>query len=142
MRAAGIRFRHFGGREPLPPALLGALDAACQAPVSNEKMLLGLAINYGGRAEIADAIAGVLSHGPAGVIDERSIADGLCTAGVPDPDLVVRPGGELRLSNFMLWQAAYAELYFSPVLRTDVDEVELDRAVSAYAERHRRFGGL
>jgi len=142
MRAAGIRFRHFGRREPLPTALLGALDVTCGAADADGGLLLGLAINYGGRAEIVDAIKGALSQVSAGGVDERSVADGLYTAGVPDPDLVVRPGGELRLSNFMLWQAAYAELYFSPVLWPDVDEGELDRALSAYAERHRRFGGL
>ena len=90
-----------------------------------------------------DAIRTVLSTPVAGgAIDEQAIEGALYTAGMPDPDLIVRPGGELRLSNFMLWQAAYAELYFSPVLWPDFNEVELDRALSAYEERHRRFGGL
>ena len=142
MREAGIRLRHYGRREPLPAALLAALDGACETAGGEGGLLLGLAINYGGRAEIVDAVKGALSRNPSGGIDERSIADRLYTAGVPDPDLIVRPGGELRLSNFLLWQAGYAELYFSPVLWPDVDEAELDRALSAYAERHRRFGGL
>jgi len=142
MPAAGIRFRHFGRREPLPAALLAALDGACADSAPASRLLLGLCINYGGRAEIVDAIRHALSRHPAGSIDERSIAEGLYTAGVPDPDLIIRPGGELRLSNFLLWQAGYAELYFSPVLWPDVDEVELDRALTAYSERHRRFGGL
>jgi len=142
MREAGIRLRHYGRREPLPAGLLAALDGACETAGAEGGLLLGLAINYGGRAEIVDAVRGALRRSPAAVIDEASISAGLYTAGLPDPDLVVRPGGELRLSNFMLWQAAYAELYFSPVLWPDADEVELDRALSAYAERHRRFGGL
>jgi len=142
MREAGVRLRHYGRREPLPAELLAALDGACETSGGEGGLLLGLAINYGGRAEIEDAVRGVLRRSPAAVIDEPSISAGLYTAGLPDPDLVVRPGGELRLSNFMLWQAAYAELYFSPVLWPDVDEAELDRALSAYAERHRRFGGL
>ena len=142
MREAGIRLRHHGRREPLPAELLAALDGAYDPAGAEGGLLLGLAINYGGRAEIVDAVRGALRRSPAAVIDEPAITAGLYTAGLPDPDLVVRPGGELRLSNFMLWQAAYAELYFSPVLWPDVDEVELDRALSDYAKRHRRFGGL
>ncbi len=138
----GVGIRHYGQPDRLPAELSRALrDAASTS--GRDRLVLGLAINYGGRAEIVDAIREVLSARETGrQIDEQTIAGALYTAGVPDPDLVVRPGGELRLSNFMLWQAAYAELYFSPVLWPDFDEIELDRALSAYEERHRRFGGL
>jgi undecaprenyl diphosphate synthase len=143
LRDSGIALRHIGRRHPLPEALLRALDDACQAEVVDESLTLCMAINYGGRAEIVDAVKSVLSGADrAEAIDEDSIAAALYTAGIPDPDLVVRPGGELRLSNFMLWQAAYAELYFSPVLWPDFGVEEIDRALHAYRQRRRRFGGL
>ncbi len=142
MRASGIRLMHLGRRHPLPSALLDALDRECEPSVAGEGLVLGLAINYGGRAEIVDAVKSILHRSEDSTLDESAISSNLYTAGLPDPDLIVRPGGELRLSNFMLWQSAYAELYFSPVLWPDVDEAELDRALAAYAERHRRFGGL
>ncbi len=142
LQARGVSIRHYGQADRLPPELARALQHAGSTS-SGERLVLGLAINYGGRAEIVEAIRDVLSASEADRgIDEQAIADSLYTAGVPDPDLIVRPGGELRLSNFMLWQAAYAELYFSPVLWPDFDEAELDRALSAYEERSRRFGGL
>ena len=142
LQARGVGIRHYGQTDRLPAELSLALRNA-GATSGGEHLVLGLAINYGGRAEIVDAIRDVLSASKEGHrIDEQAIAGSLYTAGIPDPDLVVRPGGELRLSNFMLWQAAYAELYFSPVLWPDFNEVELDRALSAYEERHRRFGGL
>ena len=143
MRSRGIAFRHLGRRDPLPPDLLAALDETSAEPAHSDDLVLSLAINYGGRGEITDAIRKVIaaSSDPS-TIDEQAIAGALYTAGLPDPDLLVRPGGEIRLSNYLLWQAAYAELYFSPVWWPDFDEEELDRALDAYAERHRRFGGL
>jgi undecaprenyl diphosphate synthase len=102
-----------------------------------------MAINYGGRAEIVDAVRAILSSAEERrELDESTLGGALYTSGMPDPDLLVRPGGEMRLSNFLLWQAAYAELYFSPVLWPDFEEEELDLALHAYAERRRRFGGL
>lgn len=143
LRQCGIRFRHLGRREPLPAALLEALDGVCGARHEADRLTLCLAINYGGRAEIVDAVRSVLSRGLGGAaIDEAAISSALYTAGMPDPDLLVRPGGELRLSNFMLWQAAYAELYFSQVLWPDFGEEEVDRALQAFAQRQRRFGAL
>ncbi len=142
LQSAGVSIRHYGQPDRLPAELARALQHAGSTS-DGERLVLGLAINYGGRAEIVEAIRDVLSASEADRgIDEQAIAGSLYTAGVQDPDLIVRPGGELRLSNFMLWQAAYAELYFSPVLWPDFDEVELDRALSAYEERSRRFGGL
>jgi undecaprenyl diphosphate synthase len=143
LRNSGVSFRHLGRREPLPSALLNAMDAACKPAVDDGGLVLGMAINYGGRAEITDAIRKVVCSRPSEqVINEDTIAGSLYTAGMPDPDLLVRPGGELRLSNFLLWQAAYTELYFSPVLWPDFVVEELDRALDAYAQRHRRYGAV
>lgn len=139
----GVSFRHLGRRHPLPDALLNALDFVCSRKDGDDGLVLSMAINYGGRAEIVDAIKSLAGTGTEGLaLDEQSISTALYTAGMPEPDLLVRPGGELRLSNFLLWQAAYTELYFSPVLWPDFGEQELDRALDAYAQRHRRFGGL
>jgi undecaprenyl diphosphate synthase len=143
LRQKGVVFRHLGRREPLPEVLLDTLDGACAGREGESDMVLAMAVNYGGRAEIVDSIRTLMRPLPPGrEVDEAAISSALYTAGMPDPDLVVRPGGEVRLSNFMLWQVAYAELYFSRVLWPDFDEEELDRALSAYAQRHRRFGGL
>lgn len=143
LKQQGIGLRHIGRREALPGALLEALDRACGPGVDDHDLTLCLAINYGGRAEIVDAIKGVLARGLRGdEIDEGAIGSALYTAGIPDPDLLVRPGGEQRLSNFMLWQVAYAELYYSHVLWPDFEEKEVDRAFQAFELRQRRFGGL
>ena len=140
---SGVSLRHLGRRQPLPEALLAALDRACAERGTDDDFVLAVAINYGGRADIVDAVKAVLPRAEQGVhVDEAAISNALYTAGMPDPDLLVRPGGEVRLSNFMLWQAAYAELYFSQVLWPDFGENEIDRALHAYAQRQRRFGGL
>ena len=138
----GVGIRHYGRTDRLPAELILALQEASARSASDD-FVLGLALDYGGRTEIVDALRRVVAASPGGKqIDEAAIAGALYTAGVPDPDLIVRPGGELRLSNYLLWQAAYAELYFSRVLWPDFDEVELDRTLKAFDERHRRFGGL
>ena len=143
LRESGVSLRHLGRRQPLPEALLAALDRACADRGTDDDFVLAMAINYGGRADIVDAVKAVLPRAEQGVhVDESAISNALYTAGMPDPDLLVRPGGEVRLSNFMLWQAAYAELYFSQVLWPDFGEDEIDRALHAYAQRQRRFGGL
>ncbi len=143
LRDRGISFQHLGRRYPLPETLLNALDSICTTRPGDGGLLLSMAINYGGRAEIVDAIKSLVASAPRGdAIDEQAVSRALYTADMPDPDLLVRPGGELRLSNFMLWQAAYTELYFSSVLWPDFVEEELDRALDAFAHRHRRFGGL
>lgn len=143
LRDHGVFLRHLGRRQPLPAALLAALDRACGDRGADDGFVLAMAVNYGGRAEIVDAVKAVLPRAEQGLqVDEAAISNALYTAGMPDPDLLVRPGGEVRLSNFMLWQAAYAELYFSPVLWPDFGEGEIDRALHAYAQRQRRFGGL
>jgi undecaprenyl diphosphate synthase len=139
----GVELRHYGRRAPLSAEFLASLDEACAATPAEKEFVLGLAINYGGRAEIADAIAEVIAGGAsADRIDETAIAAALYTRGVPDPDLIVRPGGELRLSNYLLWQAAYAELYFTRVLWPDFGEKDLDEALASFASRSRRYGGI
>jgi undecaprenyl diphosphate synthase len=139
----GVSVRHIGRREPLPQSLLDALDAACAPRGPVDGPVLALAVNYGGRAEIVDAIRSLVDSGTAPTeMDEAALSGALYTAGMPDPDLLVRPGGEMRLSNYLLWQAAYAELYFSSVLWPDLGEEEIDRALDAFAQRQRRFGGL
>ena len=139
----GVQFRHYGRRAPLSAEFLESLDAACAASPAKPELVLGLAINYGGRAEIADAIAEVIAAGTTSDnIDEAAIAGALYTRGIPNPDLIIRPGGELRLSNYMLWQAAYAELYFTQILWPDFREEDLDEALASFASRNRRYGGL
>ena len=139
----GMKLRHYGRRAPLSKEFLATLDEACAATPAKTEFVLGLAINYGGRAEIANAITEVIAEGAsADKIDEAAIAGALYTRGAPDPDLIVRPGGELRLSNYLLWQAAYAELYFTRVLWPDFGEKDLDEALASFASRNRRYGGL
>jgi len=102
-----------------------------------------LAFNYGARAEIVEAIKRIVRADiPVAEITEEVVAANLATQGIPDPDLIIRTAGEMRLSNFLLWQAAYAEYYATPTYWPDFDDVEIDRALSAYAKRERRFGAV
>ncbi len=106
-------------------------------------MTFSLAFNYGGRIEILDAIRRLIAEGISPQnIDEKLFNSYLYTAGLPDVDLVIRTGGELRTSNFLVWQAAYSEYYFTPVLWPDFDKTEVDKALLSYKQRQRRFGGL
>ena len=106
-------------------------------------MTLSLAFNYGGRIEILDAIHRLIAEGISPQnIDDKLFNSYLYTAGLPDVDLVIRTGGELRTSNFLVWQAAYSEYYFTPVLWPDFDKKDAEKALLAYCQRYRRFGGL
>lgn len=143
----GVRFRVLGDITPLPASLQEALLTEVEGTRENSQLTLNLAVNYGGRAEITNAMRILAEDVRAGritpeQIDEQAIADRLYTAHLPDPDLLIRTGDELRISNFLLWQLAYSELYFTPVLWPDFDEAELDRAFEAYRRRERRFGGV
>jgi undecaprenyl diphosphate synthase len=145
--AHNIRLRHLGRREGLPGIVLDQLDQTMQASSKNTGMFLSLALNYGSRDEIVDAvkrIAGRVQQGElsAEQIDAKVISDSLDTTGIPDPDLLIRTAGEMRLSNFLLWQISYAELFVTDVYWPDFDEAEFRRAIIAYAGRSRRFGGL
>ena len=139
----GIRICHLGKLDALPLELGNRIRHAIELTKDNEAMTVNLAINYGGRDEIIQAARRLVREGvPAGNIDEALFSQYLYTAGIPDPDLIIRTGGEMRLSNFLLWQAAYAEFYFTPVLWPDFTRDEMDKALMAYKGRQRRFGSL
>ena len=144
---AGMRFRVIGRREGLPQAVLNAIDDVTDATREGTAGTLCLAINYGARAEIVDAARSLAADAAAGTlspdqIDEKLFADRLGTAGMPDPDLLIRTAGEKRISNYLLWQISYAELYMCDVLWPDFGAAHLNEAVREYARRGRRFGGL
>jgi undecaprenyl diphosphate synthase len=134
---------HVGDLEPLDERLRAKVLDAIELTKDNDRMTVALAFNYGGRAEIVDAMRRIAADGvPAGRIDEALVASYLYTAGLPELDLLIRTAGDMRISNFLLWQSAYAELYFTPTLWPDFDESEIERALDAYAQRERRFGGV
>lgn len=147
LNSRGVRLRHIGRLQELPRDLQVAINKAAELTSGNTGMTLTLAFNYCGRAEIVDAVrrlidAGIPSHWiPPQEIDEKFFSRYLYTDGMPDVDLVIRTAGEYRLSNFLLWQTAYSEFYFSDVLWPDFDILELEKALKVYAERKRRFGG-
>lgn len=141
----GIQLRFIGFREGLSPELLASMKAAEESTANNSRLQLNLAINYGSRAEITSAIRSLLQKvqnnelDPT-TIDEQMVDEHLWTAGIPDPDLLIRPSGEQRLSNFLLWQCAYTEFYFTPTLWPDFDRDELLKALEVFKKRDRRFG--
>ncbi len=138
-----VRLRHLGRLDRLPKQLKQAIDWAQKLTRNNKGMTLSLAFDYGGRLEILDAVRALIAKGiPPEEIDEKVFSRYLYTAGLPDVDLVVRTGGELRLSNFLLWQSAYSEYYFTKVLWPDFNAKEVEKALIAYSQRQRRFGGL
>jgi undecaprenyl diphosphate synthase len=141
LRANGVRVRLLGRLEELPPATRSSIDAALAETADGNRLLLNIAFNYAGRTELVDAFRQIAASGLAPeAIDEATISAALYTAGVPDPDLVIRTGGEQRLSNFLVWQAAYAELYMCEVLWPDFGPEAFDAALQEYARRTRRFG--
>jgi undecaprenyl diphosphate synthase len=135
-----IRMQVIGRADALPREVRRELDATVDATSSNRGMVLNLAINYGGRAELVDAVKALVADGVE--IDEAAISARLYTAGMPDPDLLIRTSGEMRVSNFLLWQIAYAELYVTETLWPDFTRTELLRAILDYQKRDRRFGGI
>lgn len=147
MREKNIRLQFFGDLTPFSPALRTLIDETNAISQTTTGMLVSVCLNYGGRAEIVRAarlLAEQCSQGQLKPedIDETLFADSLYSAGVPDPDLMIRPGGEVRLSNFLLWQNAYTEFYFSDVLWPDFDRRQMDAAIAAYQQRKRRYGGI
>ena len=139
----GVRIIHLGSNEGFSDTLKKKLQYALDLTRDNGRVTLCLAYNYGGRAEIAEAVKRILQDGvPPEDVDEELISRHLYTAGLPDPDLIIRTGGEMRLSNFLIWQAAYSEYYSTPTLWPDFDPGEVEQALTAYSERERRFGGL
>jgi undecaprenyl diphosphate synthase len=139
----GVRIRHLGRLEDLPQGLRQAVNRAIELTKNNTGMTLSLAFNYGGRTEILDAVRSIIADGvPPQSINEELFNSYLYTAGLPDVDLIIRTGGELRISNFLIWQATYSEYYFTDVLWPDFDEKEIKKALLSYSRRQRRFGGL
>ena len=142
-----IRLQWIGRREGLPTTVLTDLDEACRATCANTGMVLTLALNYGARHELVDAVRALAAQVAAGTlrpeeIDEALIGRHLYTAGLPDPDLLIRSSGEWRISNFLLWQIAYAEIWITPVLWPDFRRIHLLEALVDFQRRERRFGGL
>jgi len=144
----GIRFTCMGRLDGLPPQVRQELENAIDATAHNHGMRLNVAINYSGRAELVDAINAIVAEARLQGrlrdlhIDEQAIAARLYTADLPDPDLLIRTSGEMRISNFLLWQIAYAELYVTDTLWPDFRRTDLLRAILDYQKRDRRFGGL
>jgi len=137
----GVRVRVIGQRERLPKSLQEAIARTEEATKNNKNLSLNLAISYGGKWDILNAVKEIVKEGtPADQIDEKLFEDHLSTAGLPTPDFIIRAGGEMRMSNFVLWQAAYSELYFSPKLWPDFTEQDLDEALTEFDRRTRRFG--
>jgi undecaprenyl diphosphate synthase len=138
-----VRIRHLGQLDRLPPKLRQAINASIKLTKNNSAMVLSLAFDYGGRSEILEAVRRIITDGISPRdIDEKLFTDYLYTAGLPEVDLLVRTGSELRISNFLLWQSAYSEFYFTDVLWPDFNEEEVNKALLAYNQRQRRFGGL
>ena len=145
MKKNGVRFRLIGKRTGLPSTVLDALDAAEEATKDNNRIQLNIALNYGSRQEIVHAARSLASRVAAGElsvdeIDEATFSDALWTAGLPDPDLLIRTSGELRISNFLLWQISYAEIVVDDRLWPDFDKAALHEAIQEFARRHRRYG--
>jgi undecaprenyl diphosphate synthase len=141
LRRQGVRIRLLGRLDELPRETQQSIDGGLSATAQGQRLLLNIAFNYAGRTEIVDAVRRIVASGiPAGEVDERAISDSLYTVGLPDPDLVIRTGGDQRMSNFLVWQAAYAEFYFCSKLWPDFDAGAFDAALVDYASRLRRFG--
>lgn len=137
----GVQIRHLGDPTPLNPTLRKKIQKAIDRTRNNQRLVLSVALNYGGRAEIVQAIKRMLADGVScDDVNEACVAQYLYTASLPDPDLVIRTSGEFRTSNFLIWQAAYAEWYITPTLWPDFDKEEFRLAIEAFRQRERRFG--
>ncbi|MFH1613628.1 MAG: isoprenyl transferase [Planctomycetota bacterium] len=142
-----VRLVHLGHLNGLPASVTGALNETVRLTANNKEMILALALNYGSRTEITDAvrrIAGQYNSGRLRLkdIDENCINDNLYTASLPDPDLLIRTAGEMRVSNFLLWQISYCEFYVTKTMWPDFSRANLNNAIKAYAKRERRFGDI
>jgi undecaprenyl diphosphate synthase len=139
----GVRLRHIGELAALPTSLSERVERAVHLTRENSRLTLNVAFNYGGRSEIVRALQRIIESGVAtSEVTEELIGDHLDTAGLPDPDLIIRTAGEMRLSNFLLWQAAYAEYWSTPIFWPEFGRDDLYQALCDYAARQRRFGSL
>ncbi|ASV65925.1 isoprenyl transferase [Cytobacillus sp. FSL W7-1323] len=142
-----VQVKMIGNKSILPAATLKAIDEAIQSTAHNDGLVLNFAMNYGSRAEIIEAVKNVLIDAQSGIIDDEKLTEEvfssyLMTNELTDPDLLIRTSGEIRLSNFMLWQLAYAEFWFTDVLWPDFGEEHFVEAVEVFQKRQRRFGGV
>ena len=135
-----VRIKFIGDRAPLSEKLKEKIEKT-EKSTEHKSMLLNVALNYGSRAEITAAVNKLIKEG-ASDVTEDDISRALYTGGAPDPDLIVRTAGEERLSNFLMWQAAYSELYFTDVLWPDITDADVEKAINNYYKRTRRYGGL
>ncbi|MCE4553352.1 polyprenyl diphosphate synthase [Pelomonas sp. P8] len=143
MGAMGVRIRIVGDRDAVSDKLRAAWNEAESSTAHNSKLTLNVAFNYGGRWDIVQATRKAIAAGvPAEELTEAKLSEFMAMAHAPDPDLFIRTGGEVRISNFLLWQVAYTEFFFSDCLWPEFDEHELDAAIAAFHERDRRFGGV
>jgi len=145
LKGNNIRLGIIGQRQRLPADVQEVIGQVVAATAANEGMLLNLALNYGGRTEITEAVRAIAVKAAGGTlspaeIDERLVADHLDTRGIPDPDLMIRTSGEMRISNFMLWQMAYTEIYVTPTLWPDFSSKEYHRILDEFRHRERRYG--
>lgn len=141
LHANGVQIRHLGSLEGVPTHLAHRIQEALALTCHNQRLILNVAFNYGGRAEIVRALRGIIRAGlPAESITEDTVSRYLYTAGQPDPDLIILPGGEMRSSNFLTWQSIYSEVYVTPVLWPAFGVYEYYQALAAYSQRVRRFG--
>jgi undecaprenyl diphosphate synthase len=139
----GVQLRHLGRLDRLPERLQEQVLGAIELTRDNSRIVLNVAFDYGGRAEIVQAVKRIIEDGVAAEdVDEALISSYLYTAGQPDPDLIIRTSGEMRTSGFMMWQSAYAEYYITPTFWPDFDREELYKALQAFAQRDRRYGGI
>jgi undecaprenyl diphosphate synthase len=137
----GVQLRHIGRLERLPGRLQEQVLDAVEITKNNDRLILNVAFNYGGRDEIVNAIQHIMKDGiPADEVTDELVSQYLYTKGVPDPDLIIRTSGELRVSNFLIWQAAYSEWYVTPTYWPDFDKDEYRRALETFAGRDRRYG--
>jgi len=142
-RKKNIRIRHLGSLENMSPLIQEKARQAVQITRNNTGLTVNVAFNYGGRSEIVNAVRRIVEEQiSASQIDEDTVSRFLYTSGIPDPDLIIRTGDEMRLSNYLIWQSAYSELYFTPVLWPDFGKEELNKALDDFSRRQRRFGGL
>lgn len=143
----GMHMHYMGEREGMPEDILDLFDTAENESINQTKTTVNIAVNYGGRAEILHSVKRIANRVAAGELDpdeitEDMITSGLYTAGQPEPDVIVRPSGEQRLSNFMIWQAAYSEFWYTDKLWPDFTTEDFDKVIEDYSKRHRRFGGV
>lgn len=144
---AGYNVHFIGSREGMPDDIITLMDVVESRSSDKNKIHINIAVNYGGREEITHSVKVLAEKIKSGEISpdeitEDMISEGIYTKGQPDPDLIIRPSGEYRLSNFLIWQAAYSEFYYDDILWPDFTPDDLDKAINEYAHRNRRFGGV